>query len=105
MYCSKPIEDPEKLHRDALVADMHNDTVLRMVEEGFDFSKRDTSGHVDLPRLKDGGVDLQVFACWLDTQTPLNQCVDTVDVHIDSLEAQIGHNPDKIAICKTVWKT
>jgi membrane dipeptidase len=72
-----------------------------MVEEGFDFSKRDTSGHVDLPRLKKGGVNLQVFACWLDTQTPLEQCVDTVDVHIDSLEAQIGHNPDKIAICKT----
>jgi membrane dipeptidase len=101
LNCSKPIDDPDKLHHDALVADMHNDTVLRMVEEGFDFSERDTSGHVDLLRLKEGGVDLQVFACWLDTQTPLDQCVDTVNVHIDSLEAQIGRNPDKIAICRT----
>lgn len=100
MSCSQTIEDPLKLHRDALVADMHNDTVLRMIEEGFDFSKRDTSGHADLPRLRDGGVDLQVFACWLDTDTPIDQCRDTVDVLLDSLYAQVGQNPDKIAVCK-----
>jgi len=101
LSCSRTIDDPEKFHHNALVADMHNDTVLRIVEEGLDISKRDTSGHVDLPRLIEGGVDLQVFACWLDTKTPLEQCRDMIDVHIDSLEAQIGRNPDKIAICKT----
>lgn len=101
MSCSQTIDDSLKLHQDALVADLHNDTVLRMVEEGFDFSVRDTSGHADLPRLKEGGVDLQVFACWLDTDTPAERCKDTVDVHLDSLYAQIERNPEKIAICTT----
>ena len=100
MSCSNTIDDPLKLHRDSLVADLHNDTVLRMVEEGFDFSKRDSTGHVDLPRLKEGGVDLQVFACWIDTDTPLERCKATVDVLLDSLYVQVERNPEKIAVCK-----
>jgi membrane dipeptidase len=101
LACSQSIDDPVKLHHDALVADLHNDTVLRMVEDGFDFSERDTSGHVDLPRLKEGGVDLQVFACWLDTDTPIEQCKSAVDVMLDTLYAQIGRNPERIASCKS----
>ena len=101
LSCSQSIDDPLELHHDAIVADMHNDTVLRMVEDGFDFSGSDTSGHVDLNRLKEGGVDLQVFACWLDTDTPIEQCKENLDVMLDSLHAQIGRNPNKIELCKT----
>jgi len=101
MNCTKPIDDQVKLHHDALVADMHNDTVLRMVEEGFDISERDTSGHVDLPRLKEGGVDLQVFGCYMDPDTAAGERKKTIDIMIDSLESQIGRNPDKIAVCGT----
>jgi membrane dipeptidase len=101
LVCSEANRDPMKLHRDALVADLHSDTALRMVEEGFDFSTRDTTGHMDIPRLLEGGVDLQVFACYLDTKTPPEKCRSTVDELIDSLEAQISRNPDKIAICRT----
>lgn len=101
MACAAANHDPTKIHKDALVADLHSDTVLRMVEEGFDFSKRDTTGHMDLPRLKEGGVDLQAFACWLDTDTPLEKCRPTVDELLDSLDSQIGRNPDKIAVCRT----
>jgi len=101
LACPTANHDPMRLHREALVADLHSDTALRMVESGFDFSQRDSSGHMDLPRLKEGGVDLQVFACWVDTNTPIEKCRATVDQLLDSLDAQIGRNPDKIAICKT----
>ncbi len=101
MACSETNRDPMRLQREALVADLHSDTALRMVEEGFDFSTRDTSGHMDIPRLLEGGVDLQVFACYLDTETPLEKCRATVDELIDSLEAQIFRNPDRIATCRT----
>ncbi len=101
MACSTADRDPMKLHRDALVADLHSDTVLRMVEEGFDFSTRDTTGHMDIPRLQEGGIDLEVFACWLDTETPLEKCRSTVDELIDSLEAQISRNAEKITLCRT----
>lgn len=44
-------------HNKAFVADMHADSLLW----GRDLQERQSRGHVDLPRLRDGGVDLQVF--------------------------------------------
>lgn len=100
LSCSGENRDYIKLHRDALVADMHSDTVLRM-KKGFDFSVRDTLGHMDIPRLEEGGIDLQVFACWLPTETPKEQCRPKVDEMIDSLQAQVARHQDKIEICGT----
>ena len=100
MTCSKAPIDPEKLHREALVADLHSDTVLRM-KKGFDFSARDTSGQMDIPRLREGGVDLQAFACWIPGNTPLDSCVAKTDLMIDSLYEQTERHQDKIAVCRT----
>jgi membrane dipeptidase len=92
--------DPAKLHNDAIVADLHCDTVLRM-NKGFNFAIRDTSGQVDIPRLEDGGIDLQVFACWLPTSTPKDSCRIRADQMLDSLDYQIKRNSIKIAICRS----
>jgi membrane dipeptidase len=92
--------DYMRLHRNAIVVDLHSDTVMRM-KDGMDFSKRDTIGHMDIPRLKEGGVDLQVFACFIGTDTPKEKCRRFVDEMIDTLDAQVKRHPDQIAICHT----
>jgi len=46
------------LHNRLFVADLHTDALLW----GRDLSQRYARGHVDLPRLQQGGVDLQVFS-------------------------------------------
>jgi len=98
--CSNQQIDYMTLHKNSLVVDLHSDTPLRM-DEGFDFSVRDTSGHMDIPRLKEGGINLQVFACFVSTETPPAECCPIVDGLIDSLEVQINRNSDQIAICKS----
>ncbi len=98
--CDSKPRDYLALHNNSLVADLHSDTPLRM-QEGFDFSIRDTSGHMDIPRLKEGGINLQVFACFISIDTPPEKCCPIVDELIDSLVAQVNRNPDHIAICKT----
>ena len=100
MSCGKADRSYIELHKEAIVVDTHSDTPLRL-GKGFDFSKRDTTGHMDIPRLQEGGIDLQVFACFLPTNTPPDQCRPTVDELIDSLEAQVYRNQDKIALCTT----
>ncbi len=100
MGCFQGSPQFDEIHRDAIVADMHSDTVLRM-RDGFDFALRDTTGHLDLPRMKEGGVDLQLFACWLPTDTPREVCRAKVTELIDSLQAQVGRNRDRIDICRT----
>ena len=50
------------LHREALVIDGHTDVPTRLWEEPADLSQRLTDRHIDLPRLREGGVDALVFA-------------------------------------------
>ena len=88
------------LHRDALVVDLHSDAVLRMMR-GADFGIRDTAGDMDLPRLRDGGVDLQVMACWIATETPKAECRPLVDQMIDSIQTQIGRYGSQAGVCLT----
>ena len=50
--------DSARLHKNAFVADLHADSLLW----GRDLRRRHDYGQVDLPRLIEGGVDLQVFS-------------------------------------------
>ena len=61
-----PVDDDSRhLHDRLAVADLHADSLLW----GRDLRRRATTGHVDLPRLREAGVALQVFAAV--TQAPL----------------------------------
>lgn len=62
-YSASP--SAEALHRTLLVVDLHADTLLWE----RDLLARSSHGHVDLPRLKEGQVGLQVFG--VVTQFPL----------------------------------
>jgi membrane dipeptidase len=53
-------------------------------------------GHVDLPRLKDGGVAAQVFGLWT-VPYPERGCKHAVDTQLDALDLAIARHPDQIA--------
>jgi len=64
-----PVSDAAKaLHADLLVADLHSDSLLwrRNPEKRWD------RGHVDLPRLREGGVNIQVFSAVTKSPRGLN---------------------------------
>jgi membrane dipeptidase len=98
--CGDIQPDYMAIHQNALVVDLHSDTPMKM-RRGFDFAARDTTGHMDLPRLKEGGIDLQVLACFVSTDMPADECRPRVDEMIDSITAQVDRNQDKIEICRT----
>jgi membrane dipeptidase len=67
--------DAEKLHKESIIIDGHCDTLLSLCGRpgmpGFrkrDFFERNTEGHIDLPRLKEGGVTCQVMAVYIEPQ-------------------------------------
>ena len=45
-----------RIHASAIVVDSHEDVPERLGKEWVDLSARSRTGHVDVPRLKDGGV-------------------------------------------------
>jgi membrane dipeptidase len=61
----------ERLHREAIVVDTHNDVTSPIVDEGFDLGMRgdDPNGkiktHTDIARMKAGGVDAEFFAVYV----------------------------------------
>jgi len=54
-----------RFHDECLVVDGHTDVPTRLWEEPVDLRKRQRDRQVDLPRLKEGGVDALVWALFL----------------------------------------
>ncbi len=67
------------LHRQLTVVDLHADSLLW----GRDLLERDTVGHVDIPRLADGNVALQVFS--LPTKSPRGLNIERNDDKSDNI--------------------
>lgn len=67
------------LHARLLVADLHADTLLW----DRDVLRRGSRGHVDVPRLAEGGVALQVFT--VVTKSPKNLNIDRNDDRSDDI--------------------
>ncbi len=88
-----------KFHYDAIVADTHNDVLLRAME-GEDISVETKRGHSDLVRLKKGGVDIQVFAVWVDPIAYEKMSFKRAKDMIDTLYSIARRNADKIAVVR-----
>jgi membrane dipeptidase len=55
------------VHRRAVVVDAHNDITEEIVYDGYDFAARHDSGtDTDLPRMREGGLDAEFFAIWIN---------------------------------------
>lgn len=79
--------DYNDLHQKAFVADLHCDTVQQMYR-GYDFSQRHDHYHIDLPRLKEGGVNLQIFAAFVDPNLPPVKYFERADKFLKTIIEQ-----------------
>lgn len=84
-----------KIHADAIVVDSHNDILSKTTDYGY-ILDTDLSGktHTDLARLKEGGVDVQLFSVFCDGEQ-INP-YQLANRQMDSLDAVLKRNPDKI---------
>jgi membrane dipeptidase len=88
------------LHRDAMVVDMHCDTIGRALA-GEDLARDLPKGHIDIPKLKRGGVDLQVFACFAPppaTDLDKARTAKGVFAQVEAVHALVDKNPDDLAL-------
>jgi len=54
-----------RIHRSAIVVDTHQDVPYRLGKEWIDLAVRNKTGHIDIPRLKEGGVTAPFFAAYV----------------------------------------
>nr|MBP9098995.1 dipeptidase [Ferruginibacter sp.] len=79
----------------AIVVDTHNDILMLAADKGIVFDQ-DLTGktHGDLARMKKGGLDVQIFSVYTDGS--LKNSYAYANREMDSLDAVITRNPDKI---------
>ncbi|MGE0143498.1 MAG: dipeptidase [Planctomycetota bacterium] len=53
------------IHRNSIVVDTHSDTTSRILDEDFDMSGRAQDGHMDLPRIFESGLDVQIYSIYV----------------------------------------
>src|ERR1044071_5709526 len=93
-------QDYRKIHFKAILVDTHNDIISTAIENGYSFDENlKDKTYSDLQRMKEGGVDVQVFSIWCDgkQQNPFAYA----NREIDTLYAWADRNPDKMMIVKT----
>lgn len=93
--------DVMNLHRSALVVDTHCDTILSLMR-GRPLGSRSDEGHIDLPRLKEGGVCAQFFACFIEPQYKPDKGLRRVMQQLDAFYQAVEANADAIEVATTV---
>ncbi len=93
----------EALHDEALVWDAHNDLAYRVLYEGLDIGERLPGGHVDLPRLEEGRVDVQTVALYVENflygtpGQPSGQARQLLAAMVQAIET----NSDRVELART----
>ena len=94
-------QDYKKVHEQLLLIDIHNDVIYESILPGKDIGQRLKVGHTDLPHLREGGVDVQVFAVWSDDKKyGKGKAFKHANAQIDALEGVLKSYPEQIALAK-----
>ncbi|MBI2427559.1 MAG: membrane dipeptidase [Ignavibacteriales bacterium] len=88
------------VHQRAFVIDLHND-ILELVVNGYQMGTRHTTNQSDLPRFRDGGVDAQMLALWVDPSNFPTTAFQRVQQMADSFQSQLVMNAATMAHART----
>ena len=85
------LPEAARLHRDALVFDAHVHMINRQLYLGGDIGSRVENGHVDLPRMREGGLDALFFSVFVSEEYyppryETKQALRLLDLALDQIE-------------------
>ena len=84
-------------HSASTLIDLHNDVLEVMVNDtSYHLKQRHSYNHTDIPRLKDGGVDLQFFSVWV-SPTQYTNYYQQAQVMLNIFNSELNQNTNSIA--------
>ncbi len=85
------------LHFSSIVIDTHADTPQRFIDGDFDLAPRTAKGSVDIPRMKEGGLDAVFFSIWLPSKVRGPIAVQRALQQIQAVHDQVAkHSTDLV---------
>jgi len=91
-----------QLHDRAIVIDSHDDTPQRMLfDKTFDISVRHKDGHIDVPRMREGGLDALFFSIWVPSDVTGPPAVKRALDLIDCVREAARLHPNDLMLATT----
>jgi membrane dipeptidase len=90
-----------KLHFSSIVLDTHDDTPQRFFFQHFDLGHRDAEGHVDIPRMREGGLNAIFFSIWCNANMTGAPATKRAFDLIDETREQVRKHPQDLALATT----
>jgi membrane dipeptidase len=94
-------ERARKLHFSSIVLDTHDDTTQRFFSKDFDLGKRNPDGHVDIPRMREGGMNAIFFSIWIDGRIMGPPAVQKALDQIDAVHENVLKYSKDMVLCRT----
>src|SRR5271154_6219191 len=91
----------KKLHFSSIVLDTHDDTTQRFFSKTFDIGKRNPDGHIDIPRMREGGMNAIFFSIWIDGRIMGPPAVQKALDQIDAVHENVIKYSKDFAFCRT----
>jgi membrane dipeptidase len=94
-------ESAQKLHFSSIVLDTHDDTTQRLFTKDYDLGKRNSGGHVDIPRMHEGGMNAIFFSIWIDGRIMGPPAVEKALDQIDAVRENVRKYSNEIMLART----
>jgi membrane dipeptidase len=94
-------ERAHTLHFSSIVLDTHDDTTQRFFSKDFSLGKRNPDGHVDIPRMREGGMNGIFFSIWIDGRIMGPPAIQKALDQIDAVHENVRMFSKDLAFCRT----
>jgi membrane dipeptidase len=87
------------VHQRAIVVDTHDDTTQRLIfDKAFDIGARHADGSIDIPRMRDGGLDAIFFSIWVTGDVTGPTAVRRALQQIDAVREAVRTHPRDLVL-------
>jgi membrane dipeptidase len=91
-----------QLHDRAIVVDSHDDTTQRLLfDKTFDIAARHKDGNIDVPRMREGGLDALFFSIWVPSEVTGPPAVKRALDLIDCVREAARLHPNDLLLATT----
>ncbi|HHU30490.1 MAG TPA: membrane dipeptidase [Firmicutes bacterium] len=91
----------KKTQNDFYTVDAHCDSVRLFSEKYYSFAGHNALGHIDLPRLREGGVNLQFFALFVEPEYRAEKALQRAVQLLEIFWREMDNNKDYLTVIKT----
>lgn len=97
----KVSQQAHDLHFSSIVVDTHDDTTQRLLDPKFNLGARHTDGSIDIPRMREGGLDAIFFSIWIPGTVTGPAAVRRAEDQIAAVRQAVARNPNDLVLCTT----